>query len=725
MTFQLLSRTVQKKIWDMEWRGLTPIQEAAIPAILERRHALLMAGTASGKTEAAFLPVLSALDSAGQVGIGLEGVKVLYLSPLRALINDQFERVERLTDTLDIPLVKWHGDVSRSKKMNWLADPKGILQITPESLESLLVNRIDDLTRVLERVEYVIIDELHAFLEGDRGLQVQSLLARMRRYMRQEPVMIGLSATVGDPAQGQAFLHAADPERVAVVNPGDVKRQIFLQAEFFEKEKTGLPPALVRDLYDLTKDQKAILFCNSRGQVEELTHRLNEVGRELGGPLYKPRYFPHHSSIDKGEREWVEEEMKTTKTPLSVVCTNTLELGIDVGTLDLVVQVDATYSVSALKQRLGRSGRREGQDSYLVMYATETEELVQAVAVTELLFEKWIEPAHTRREVYDLLFHQVLGMCTERGGLYQEDLLTEIGANPVFSRLPVSRVRELMQFMLEEDWLEIVEGKCILGVQGEQLVRSRDFYAVFQSPALYKVMHGLRQVGTVEANPLVQKGESLLLAGSMWEITDLDEQRGIVYVTPSFEGKKPIWLSGSRYLHPKIADKMYEVYTSTDDLDYLSPRAWDRMQAARAVAEELGWERERRVIREGSRSVTVFDFAGTRRQNALARLLRGWIREQELRLTVKQTAFAVVIEGGDTEKGFGKKAVTAVGEILARGQEEKYLLMGRGMEAEKPAATKFAQYLPRHLQLMIEDEIERDVEGLREWISGRKWKVER
>lgn len=719
MTFQLLSPAVQKKIWDMGWRRFTPIQEAAVPVLLARRHAVLMAGTASGKTEAAFLPILSALEREGPV----REVKVLYLSPLRALINDQFERVERLTDTLDIPLVKWHSDVSRHKKMTWLENPSGILQITPESLEALLVNQTDKAARLLGGVEYVILDELHAFLEGDRGLQVRSLLARMKRYHRRPPVMVGLSATIGAPEVAQKFLHPDAPEEVEVVNPGDGKRQIFLQVEFFGKEHNAYPQALVRDVYDLTRDKKAILFCNSRGQVEELTHKLNETGRMLGGPLYTARYHAHHSSIDKGEREWVEAQMKTASTPMSVVATNTLELGIDIGSLDLVVQVDATYSVSSLKQRLGRSGRREGADSFLMMYATEDEELVQAVAVTELLFDKWVEPPEPRTQVYDLLFHQMLAMATERHGLFTDELMTAVAGNPLFAELPSVRVRELIEWMLEEDWLAVVEGKCILGMQGERLVRSREFYAVFQSPALYKVMHGARLVGTVEGSPLVQAGESLLLAGSMWSITEVDERRGVVHVVPAFEGKKPIWLSGSRYVHPKIAQRIYEVYVTEEDLDYLSPRAWQRLKDVRHAAKGNGWQAGVCVVREEGRSLILHDFAGTRRQNALATLIRGWLREQELPHGVRQGAFSITLEGGAVEKGMAKRLVTFLVDVLSRGQEEKYLFMGRAAEPERQPPTKYAAYLPKNFQRLIEDEIERDVEGLRAWVLERKWKV--
>ncbi|PWK14886.1 DEAD/DEAH box helicase [Tumebacillus permanentifrigoris] len=718
MTFSLLSPTIQKKVWDMGWRNFTPIQEASIPAITDKRPCILMAGTASGKTEAAFLPILSVLEREG-----VQGLKVLYLSPLRALINDQFERIEQLTDTLDIPLIKWHSDVSRSKKMTWLANPRGILQITPESLEALLVNQTDRISDLLREVEFIVIDELHAFLEGDRGLQVQSLLARMRRYMRHTPVMIGLSATIGAPEVAQAFLHPEQPEAVEVINPGDGKRQIFLQVEFFAKVNGTFPSTLVQDLYDLTKDKKSILFCNSRGQVEELTHRLNETGRSVGGPSYVQKFYPHHSSLDKAEREWVEEQMKNTRQPLAVVSTNTLELGIDIGSLDLVVQVDATQSVSSLKQRLGRSGRREGTDSYLMMYATVDEDLVQAVAVTELLFEKWIEPAIPRRATYDLLFHQVLSLCTERRGIFRDELLTEIGDNPTFAHLPIARVRELLEWMLAEDWMEIVEGKCIPGTNGEKLVRSRDFYAVFQSPALYKVLHGNRQVGSIEANPLVMVGESLLLGGATWTITTLDEKRGVVYVEPAFDGKKPIWLSGSRYIHSEIADRMYAVYTSEQDLDYLSPRAWHRLKEVRHIATMLGWTAGARIIQEGSRTLTFYDFAGTRRQNAMATLLRGWLREQDLTLTVKQSAFSVALEGGEIEKGLGKRALNFLVDTLHRGDEERYLLMGRGVEPEKSPPTKFAGYLPKNFQLWIEDEIERDLEGLRKWLQVQKWKI--
>jgi ATP-dependent Lhr-like helicase len=597
------------------------------------------------------------------------------------------------------------------------------LQITPESLEALLVNQTEKVPTLFQGVEYIIIDELHAFLEGDRGLQVQSLLGRMRRYMKQEPVMIGLSATIGALEVAQEYLAPHAPESVEIVSPGDGKRQIFLQAEFFAKEKGSFPEALVSDIYELTKDKKTIIFCNSRGQVEEMSHKLNEYGRAVGGPLYTQRYYPHHSSIDKSDREWIEAQMRETTLPLSVISTNTLELGIDIGALDLVVQVDATYAVSSLKQRLGRSGRREGQDSYLMMYATEDEDLVQAVAVTELLFDKWIEPAEPRRQVYDLLFHQVLSICTERQGIFREDLLDEIAGNPTFSALSAGRVRELLEWMLEEDWLEVVEGRCVPGINGEKLVRSRDFYAVFHSPALYKVMYGARLVGTIEANPLVAVGESLLLGGGMWTITEVDEKRGVVYVAMAFEGKKPIWLSGARYIHPQIAEKIYEVYTSDYDLDYLSPRAWHRLQEARLLAQGFGWESGIRVIHEAARSMILYDFAGTRRQNAMATILRGWLRDQELNLSVKQSAFALTIEGGIIDKGFGKKMLTSLVDILTRGHEEKYLLMGRGMEPERGPATKYAEYLPKNFQRFIEDEIERDVEGLREWVHQQKWKV--
>jgi ATP-dependent Lhr-like helicase len=726
MSFPRLSRNLQKKVWEMEWRRLTPIQEAAIPVILERNHALLMAGTAAGKTEAAFLPILSALESSGQIGDGLTGVKVLYLAPLRALINDQFERLERLLEGLGVPLVKWHGDVARSRKSAWLRRPRGVLQITPESLESLFVNQADRLAELFGALEYVVVDELHAFLDGDRGLQVRSLLYRMRRYLLREPVMIGLSATIGLPEAAQEFLCPQEPGAVKVVHPPEEKRQLFLQVEFFEKEQAGLAADLVRDVYELTKDKRTIVFCNSRGQVEELTHKLNRLGESLGGRLYEQRYFPHHSSIDKGEREWIEEQMKASRLPLTVVSTNTLELGVDIGALDLVVQVDATASVSSLRQRLGRSGRRAGADSHLMIYATEEESLVQAVAVTELLFAKWLEPPEIRQEAYDLLFHQVLAVCAERQGVEGAELADWTARHPLFARMKAGRVRELLQWMVEEDWLAVVEGKCVLGLQGEKLVRSREFYAVFQSPSLWKVMDGGRLVGTIEESPSVQAGETLLLGGGTWTITEVDEKRGIVWVRAALlEGKKPMWVSGTRNIHPQIAEMMYQVYTGDEDLDYLSPRAWQRLKEARMLAAGYGWARGVRVAFEGARAVTLYDFSGTKRQNAMATLLRGWLREQGVPMQVRQTALAISLEGAGVEKGFAERVLAALVEMLLRGQEEKYLLMGRGLAGERRGMPKYGAYLPMNFQRWIEEEIERDVQGLREWLPRVKWRVVR
>ncbi|MGZ4113350.1 MAG: hypothetical protein ACXVP5_13005, partial [Tumebacillaceae bacterium] len=313
-----------------------------------------------------------------------------------------------------------------------------------------------------------------------------------------------------------------------------------------------------------------------------------------------------------------------------------------------------------------------------------------------------------------------------RHGVNINDLLQEIADNAAFASLNSARVRELIEWMLEADWLEVVEGKCILGVEGEKLVRSRDFYAVFQSPKLFKVMHGTRLVGTIEQNPLVLVGEALLLAGGMWTITDLDEKRGIVYVTPAFEGKKPIWLSGTRYIHPRIAEKIYDIYTAEEDLDYLSPRAWHRLKEVRMMSQNEGFTPGVRIVQEGARTLTLFDFAGTRRQNAMATILRGWLRENDMPHQVKQSAFSLSIEGGgEIEKGMAKKILTFLAEVLLRGHEEKYLLMGRGIGPERGPATKFAAYLPMNFQRWIEDEIERDVEGLREWMPEQKWKVVR
>jgi ATP-dependent helicase Lhr and Lhr-like helicase len=510
-TFSLLSNNMQHKIWDMKWDKFTPIQNKTIPIIMETsKDVIVSSGTASGKTEAAFLPIISKVEVEAT-----EKLKVIYVSPLKALINNQFDRIEKLCSTNDISIHKWHGDVSQSKKKKIIQNPSGILQITPESIESLFINRTNHIRGLFKNVEFIVIDEIHSFINSERGAQLRSLLSRMEQYVENKPRIVGLSATISNFDRVKQWVNSKNPENVEIVQAKGSDRNLMYYLMHFESsEDKQKPVELYEDIRALTRDQKAIVFCNARGEVEETTVFLNRLAdKDKVGETY----FAHHSSVDKVEREYVEKTMIESKMPKSVIATSSLELGIDIGDVDIVAQLDSTFTVSSLKQRLGRSGRKKGADQMLQLYSTQKDSLVQSIAVMELILEKWIEPAVGYKAPYDILFHQIISICQETNGLTMPELVSMVKGNHVFSRLDANKIHDLIMHMIEHEFLEMLQGseEIIVGITGERILRSKEFYAVFQTPEEYVVLEGARKIGNIEKSPLFHEGDNIILAGKL------------------------------------------------------------------------------------------------------------------------------------------------------------------------------------------------------------------
>jgi len=348
----------------MKWERFTDIQDRSIPVIIESvKDVVISSATASGKTEAAFLPILTLIE--GKAGSSL---KVLYVSPLKALINNQFERIERLCENSNIAIHRWHGDIDQNKKKKFIKNPSGILQITPESIESLFINRTEHLRAIFKDLEFIVIDEIHALIDKERGVQLRSLISRLERHCNERPRIIGLSATIDNFTLVKDWINHKNPENVAIIESKENDKELFYSLMHFQTgEDRKKPVELYEDMRELTRENQTIIFCNSRGEVEEITVFLNRLAeREKMGETY----YAHHSSIDKKEREFVEMTLANSTSPKSVVATSSLELGIDIGEIDLVVQVDSTFTVSSLKQRLGRSGRKRGTNQLLQLYTT-------------------------------------------------------------------------------------------------------------------------------------------------------------------------------------------------------------------------------------------------------------------------------------------------------------------------------------------------------------------
>lgn len=627
--FARLAPFLREFIYQSGWNELRPIQVQAITAIFDTQDdVLITAGTATGKTEAAFLPILSEIyeDPIGSV-------RVLYVGPLRALINDQFRRLEDLCQEGGIPVHRWHGDVAQAHKSDLIEYPGGILQITPESIESLFVNKADKLRRLLGGLRYVVVDEVHTFLESDRGVQLRSQLERLTPYCAGgRPRRLGLSATVGDSEVAKRWLNPHVPMNVQLIDPPAVKIETRFSHLHFEDTGDGLPQDLINDLYRLTRNRKTLIFCNTRREVEILTAELNRRCERDG---LEERYLPHHGSISKEVREDAEAHMKDAARIYSVVCTNTLELGIDIGQLDLVVQVNSTHSVMSFVQRAGRTGRRPGQPRILQIYTTESPpgpgtpfyerlpfSLLKALAIADLFLEPWIEPPTERTRAYNVLYHQILSRLTETNGSAPRDLVGFFLNSRVFPNVSPADYALLLKHLAQSDHIEqLATGELILGLAGERIVRSRDFYAVFQTPPEWEVLHGTHTLGRISPSPDLQLGVCLLLVGRVWEVKEILPDRKQVYVIPAKQARNVMFIgTGIPEMHPRIAERVREILGREDLPPYLSPDGQTALADARRIACEVGLLNKN--LFETEKEWVLFPWTGSRAARTLQFMFR-------------------------------------------------------------------------------------------------------
>lgn len=601
--FELLAEPVRKYIRDKRWEALRPIQNAAIQHILTTdKNFILASRTASGKTEAAFLPILSKVD------FNQPGVKVLYISPLIALINDQFLRVEELCQYLDVPVTKWHGEANKTLKQKLLKEPAGIVLITPESLEAMFVNAPANVNHLFGRLEYVVIDEIHSFIGTDRGVQLKSILSRLQQVNVSFFKIIGLSATIGDYTEAKEM--TGDAQNTTILRDKTAKR-IDTAFKFFHMEGVDLPLDLLKDLYLNTKDDKVLIFPNSRGRAEEIAVKLKKISDRVKG---HPYYFSHHSSVDKELREYIENFVKNNRRyPFAIACTSTLELGIDIGSVDKVVQVDATSSIASLIQRLGRSGRKDHQNSSLLFYATDPWSLLQSLACLSLYREEVIEPVFVTKKPYDVLLHQILSIVKQLSGCTLEQLLERLLRNFAFTGIKNESIRAIIQSLADADIFEIVGNELIIGIEGEKIVNTKDFYTVFKSEPNFKVIHQNKTIGEIPLLSIIQVDENILLAAKIWKVVDIDFKAKKITVMPAHDGNKPRFVGSGADVHPIIRQKMLKLLKSTEtwpDLDEPAAEALRQLKHdfLNYPIENYSYERPI-LLMEGA--VKVYTFQGT------------------------------------------------------------------------------------------------------------------
>lgn len=704
--FDLLSKKIQRKIWEMRWEAFTPIQDLAIPAIINTTYDIILSsGTASGKTEAAFLPILSLIEKKAE-----SQLKVIYISPLKALINNQFERIISLCEYTKIPINRWHGDVSLSHKKKFLKQSAGILQITPESIEGFFINRTEQLSHIFRNVEFIVIDEIHSFLNTDRGVHLRSLISRLEKYMEKRPRIIGLSATIDNYPLVKEWVNPDNVDNVKILeSPGNDKDLLYSLMHFPSEQSLNKPLELYEDMRFLTRELKALIFCNSRGEVEYTTVMLNRLAKKEG---IGETYFAHHSSIDKREREYVEKTMAEATVPKSIVATSSLELGIDVGSIDIVIQLDSTFTVSALKQRLGRSGRQKDACQVLQLYSSTKDSLLQSIAVMELIREKWVEPANGYPKPYDILFHQIISICKETNGIRLDSLINKIKGISIFKDLDEEKTLDLIRHMIEKEHLEKIHGtnELIVGLEGERLLNNKDFYSVFQTNEMYEVLYGMRKIGTLDKLMFLNIGDNIILAGRLWKIIDFDIERNKVYVQKAADGKPPKYTGGDVKIHKRIGEKIMEILCSNDIYSYLNDEAANTLEDLRKLYHNNKLNSNERVIWKNKENLVFETFTGTTITKTIIWMLRTRgidVGQPDALGRIKLPSQIDILN----ELTKIKSKNWSTDELLEVTKEEEMF------------ASKYSKYIPKHLQDEMHASHEIDIDGVKEYLKEFNFRV--
>ena len=640
---------IQDYIYRSGWKSLRAVQNAAGEAIFNTDdNVLLTASTASGKTEAAFFPILTLLDENPSSTVG-----VLYIAPLKALINDQFGRLNELCMDEGIAVTRWHGDASQTQKRRLLKKPSGILQITPESLESLLINKHMEIPSLFGDLRFIVIDEIHSLLRGDRGLQTFCLIERLCRIAGCDPRRIGLSATIGNPEDAGRFLSAGSHRKIIIPKFEGGKEVWRLSMEHFYNsapqadegktlsqktppmEEVSDPAPKNADpgigyIFEHTMGRKCLIFTNSREECESVCQSLRQYCEANHEP---DRFLIHHGNLSASYRESAEEEMKDDDSQMSVCATATLELGIDIGKLERAFQIDAPFTVSGFLQRMGRTGRR-GQPSemWFVMREDHMEArallpasipwyLIQGIALVQLYIEeRFVEPPRMDRLPYSLLYHQTMSTLASQGEMTPAELASRVLTLSCFSKITQDDYRLLLRHLIEIDHINRTEnGGLIVGLAGERVVNNYKFYAVFQENVEYTVRSGSEQLGTIVKPAPV--GDKIAIAGRVWVVEEVDHKRREVYCT-LVKGNIPAYFGDvAGDIHTRILERMYAVLSEDKEYPYLMPHAVCRLADARETFRKSLMS-QRPLVPLGGKMWVLFPWLGSYAFLALERFLK-------------------------------------------------------------------------------------------------------
>jgi ATP-dependent Lhr-like helicase len=699
-SFDRLTPALQYQLINaLGYRELRPVQELTIGPVLDGKNCVVVAPTAGGKTEAAFFPVLSAMDAADW-----RPTSVLYVAPIRALLNNQEERVTRIATTLGRRVAKWHGDTGQAARKAFLNDPADILLTTPESIEVMMMSPRVPARRIFAGLRAVIVDEVHAFAGDDRGAHLAALLERLSRFCGNDVQRIGLSATVGNPEQILAWLEGRSRRPGIVISPPRVTSAPRLDLDFVETMANAA--SVVRRFHPGTK---RLIFVDSRRGVEEIGTRLRSDGVDV---------YMVHGSLSATERRDAERAF-AERTDCVIVSTSALELGIDIGDLDHVIQIDSPSTVASFLQRLGRSGRRAGAGANCTFLAVKPSAALQAAALMRLHRQGYVEDVRIERRAAHILAHQLLALCIERGGIGRGDWFAWLDGATSFADIRPEERNALVDHMLERGILSDQEGLLWLGPEGEKLYGRRNFaelYAVFSTPRLIRVQHGTHEIGSVDASFLEAldtdaRRAAFSLGGRAWQVVCVEWGRGLCQVKPADAAPSARWSGSPSFLGYRLCQAMREVLVQEDYDPGWSQRTRSLFDSLKAEHTFLRESEEAAgpspMVDDGADVITWWTFAGGRANLLLARMI-----EAELggKCVSRNTSVTCKEEAGKSQAALRELLrKLAAEERPNEGDARRWTdaTVGRGR------ASKFAPCLPREALTAYLAERMTDVDGAR------------
>jgi ATP-dependent Lhr-like helicase len=629
--FEKLAGPLQKCLWDRGWTSLRAVQTETLPLILDTQDdVLIAASTASGKTEAAFLPLLTRLWKRNGKGI------ILYIAPMKALINDQEERLSSYCERLTVPVFPWHGDIGQASRKRFLDDPYGLILITPESLESLLFRRGTDFRNIFLTLEAVVVDELHAFVGTERGRQLQSLLNRLEVLIGQRIQRIALSATLGNMRLACEFLRwdKSEAVRCVVDHSGSKSLQLVLKTinqTSSACENVGNAHSIIAiELLNSLNDGNYLIFPNTTGTVELYADTLRNLCEAKGVPS---RFFAHHGRLSKDERQFAEMRLKHSISNVSAICTTTLEMGIDIGAVKGIVQIGAPSTVMSLSQRIGRAGRRAGSPAILRQYCViekpQSEDdgisglcpdFIQSVAIIRLFLEKWYEPPIIGTLNYSTLVQQILSLMGERQGVTPAEAYSVLCLKGPFKIVQKDFIDLLRSLAEKKLVVQDASGLLLHGVLGEKRVNHYTFFAAFPESQEYRLGCAGKQLGTLPLGRGHSNNDVLVFAGRRWSIVDIDHNKRRAELAPAAIGKIPVTGGEGIAVHDRVREEMRAILRKGTTDNWLNDAARKSLEAATKCYRELNLDKSQIITRKAS--VYIFLWKGDRTQNALAILLQ-------------------------------------------------------------------------------------------------------